>query len=411
MALDKSQGSITVKNEYTVDEVRLELAKAIQEKIDAYSQKLVELRNRELSKAEEVKEEKGSHDNCPLCGKEDAPHACVCLHKAGWKKSAKAEEVEKCGDMTVEKKAPSEVEKCGDMTKEEIVPTVVKSAKKADAKHADIARKVNKGELMIDRKNENVPGKRLKDVPEGSQTGVLPSDKKSKVIEAEGSGGDITKGKGVKKSEETLEKSKLGNVGRALAFGATLATAGAVPASIMGANSEDAVKQHTARLQAQVNARREAAVPSAPAAKPKAKLPGTDKKYPFGDARDNPGPLNTPFGKGEVPSAKPPTAPATGSNPPAASNTSKPKNAAPKMSAAPKPPPAPGAPAMKGEEKPNKSEKGSAKTTETQFDTGKVRGTIAQTPGKKPAYFVDEVKKSEMGNCLLCGKNEHAGKC
>ena len=48
-----------MKNEYTVDEVRLELAKAIQEKIDAYSQKLVELRNRELSKAEEVKEEKG----------------------------------------------------------------------------------------------------------------------------------------------------------------------------------------------------------------------------------------------------------------------------------------------------------------------------------------------------------------
>jgi hypothetical protein len=406
MALDKSQGSITVKNEYTVDEVRLELAKAIQEKIDAYSQKLVELRNRELSKAEEVKEEKGSHDNCPLCGKEDAPHACVCLHKAGWKKSAKAE-VEKCGDMSVAKNAPAEVEKCGDVTKDEMAPEVAKSAKKPNA---DIARKVEvkKGELMIDRKNENVPGKRLKDVPEGSQTGVLPSDKKSKVIEAEGSGGDITKGKGVKKSEEQLEKSR---VARAAALIGALATAGAVPTAIVHGTSEDAVNQHTARLQRQVNARREAAVPSAPAAKPKAKLPGTDKKYPFGDARDNPGPLNTPFGKGEVPSAKPPTAPATGSNPPAASNTSKPKNAAPKMSAAPKPPPAPGAPAMKGEEKPNKSEKGSAKTTETQFDTGKVRGTIAQTPGKKPAYFVDEVKKSEMGNCLLCGKNEHAGKC
>lgn len=340
-----------MKNEYTVDEVRLELAKAIKEKVDAYSQKLVELRNRELAKAEEVKEEKGSHDNCPLCGKEDAPHACVCLHKAGWNKSAaKSEEVEKCGDM-VAKKAPSEVEKCGDMTEknEEIVPTV-KSAKKPNA---DIAAKVKKGELMIDRKNENTPGKRLKEVPEGSDGGVLPSDKKSKVIEAEGSGGDITKGK-VKKSEEELEKS--GKVARALTAAAVLAGAGAVPAAIVSGTSPDAVKQHTAALQAKVNADREVAAPAAaPAAIKKPSLlsrigakintpmagPGAHRVEEAKPVEKKEKAPTKVAKNSSVPAAKPPTAPATTDAPPQSSNTSTPKGAAPKPSPTPKPPPLP----------------------------------------------------------------------
>lgn len=389
-----------MKNEYTVDEMRLELAKAIKEKIDAYSQKLVELRNRELAKAEEVKEEKGSHDNCPLCGKEDAPHACVCLHKAGWKKSAAKEEVEKCGDMSVAKTAPSEVEKCGDMAtekNEEVVPSVIKSAKKP---HADIAAKVNKGELMIDRKNENVPGKRLKEVPEGSESGVLPSDKKSKVIEAEGSGGDIAKGKGVKKSEEELEKAIPGRktIG-ALGAAAALATGAAIPEALKPVAGPGTHRAEEAG--------------AAPAAKPV--VPAKKKVIVA-----NPVEVKGHIAKNSnVPAAKPPTAAPTGANPPKASNTSAPKNAPPKATPAPKPPPAPGAPAMKGEEPANKfpeAWKGKAKagpapkSKDVKFDTGKVRGSM--TSGKKaPAVFVDEIKKSELGNCVLCGKNEHAGNC
>lgn len=64
-----------------------------------------------------------------------------------------------------------------------------------------------KSEDFINLKTASIPGKRLK---EKFKNGTTPDDKKSKKVEAEGSGGQITKGKSMKKSEKLAKAVEAG---------------------------------------------------------------------------------------------------------------------------------------------------------------------------------------------------------
>lgn len=69
---------------YGSSEWRQELAKALRERVDAYGKKMLELRQRELKKAEPSEPAPALKpvDSCPTCGNEDVPGKCSCLRKA-----------------------------------------------------------------------------------------------------------------------------------------------------------------------------------------------------------------------------------------------------------------------------------------------------------------------------------------
>ena len=57
---------------YTLPEVKQELAKALRERVNSFSQEMLALRKKELAKSEV----------CVLCGNLDKPGACTCLSKS-----------------------------------------------------------------------------------------------------------------------------------------------------------------------------------------------------------------------------------------------------------------------------------------------------------------------------------------
>lgn len=116
---------------------------------------------------------------------------------------AMAEKPEEKHDY-IEGKHSKTCKSCGDFAKKlnKAIPEKLPDNGKVANKERDIKDKnkeSKKSEDWISLNNSNDPEKRL--VNKG-KAGVTPDDKKSKVIEAEGSGGDIKKGKGLKKSEE-----------------------------------------------------------------------------------------------------------------------------------------------------------------------------------------------------------------
>jgi hypothetical protein len=85
--IKKAEGTTTMDDKvYEPKEWRQALAKAVKERVDAYSKTLLELRQRELKKnlgADPAlagpAPEMTPLDKCPLCGMEDVPGKCKCL--------------------------------------------------------------------------------------------------------------------------------------------------------------------------------------------------------------------------------------------------------------------------------------------------------------------------------------------
>lgn len=145
---------------YTAEEAVEILKKHTKEKVEAFEKSIKELRERELKKAL-IPTHRHDPGSIAGGGTEDIPAG-----KANPKGMAKMDLCKKCG------KAHKAMEKCGDM---QVVKSDLVDSK---GKRSD---------------NHTVAGS------------VLPDDKKSKVVEAEGSGGDISKGKSLKKEEPLMK--------------------------------------------------------------------------------------------------------------------------------------------------------------------------------------------------------------
>lgn len=135
----------------TVDDIRKSTIDMLKVRIEAYKDMLIEIREKELSKSEKPKGD-GASNNCATC--------------AGSGKSPFGKYQGKCSTCQ---------------------GTGEKSYRVKEGNGHPI-----KKEEFIDRNNEAIPGKRLKEAH--NPAGVLPGDKKSKVIESDGSG-EVTKGK------------------------------------------------------------------------------------------------------------------------------------------------------------------------------------------------------------------------
>jgi hypothetical protein len=81
--LKKSEDNMADEKIYEPKEWRQELAKALRERVQAYGQEMLRLRERELQKAETsiapAAPALNPMDNCPLCGQPDMPGQCRCL--------------------------------------------------------------------------------------------------------------------------------------------------------------------------------------------------------------------------------------------------------------------------------------------------------------------------------------------
>lgn len=175
-------GEEKLMKDHDLPEIRKAVADTIRARVDAYTTQLVELRQRELRKAER----KG--DVCITCGHLDSPESCSCLAKTEVKKNAmlgypagnslpvgmgKAEKCAKCGSMHMPMK------KCG-----ENLP--VKKEEKKSSPRASQARSV------IDETAEGavVPGEtKLISVKDGGEGGeylkVKKEEKKAGVKKAD----------------------------------------------------------------------------------------------------------------------------------------------------------------------------------------------------------------------------------
>jgi hypothetical protein len=100
--LIKKSEDNTMADEKTYEprEWRKLLAKALQDRVDAYAQQLLELRKRELAKAEQPEgvvkiELLAKNDKCPLCDMPDLPGKCKCLNGPLAKSIPKNDEAKK----------------------------------------------------------------------------------------------------------------------------------------------------------------------------------------------------------------------------------------------------------------------------------------------------------------------------
>lgn len=253
--LKKAERPMADEKEYDVNEVRAALVKTIKDRIDAYTDELVNLRKKEASLEkvsppgkykdlpEKLKEEGHSPESAFAIAwsayKKGKKHTKSELEKAfeeshpsgdgGMGMMMKEREVKKNAFMgygpqtgAVQNQVPgggnpsmNKAELCKEcgyehMAGEHKLKKDIKVKVKVKVKGVDgkeVKEEAKKSEDYIDMKSENDPKKRLKNV--GAE-GVMPDDKKSKVIEEEGSGGEIVAGKKMAKAAMGASASKTG---------------------------------------------------------------------------------------------------------------------------------------------------------------------------------------------------------
>lgn len=222
--LNPINGSHTVADKkHEINEVRQVLAKTIRDRIEEYSQEMMELRARELRKTA----------TCPMCGESDNPESCQCLRLqkaelakvtppgreeqvkelkgkvknpwavawASYNKGKKAKKTEKA--LSIEPPVQSPAMGLGP----EVQPVLkAEMCKQCKAEHvpgqhltvrpgrSENPPESKKSEDFINLKSPNIPGKRLKNK---GQAGVTPDDKAPVDMSDKdtGSGGQIKAGK------------------------------------------------------------------------------------------------------------------------------------------------------------------------------------------------------------------------
>jgi hypothetical protein len=399
--LTKTEGTTTMADEklHEPQEWRQSLAKAVKERVDAYSQELLALRQRELKKnlgADPAlagpAPEMTPMDACPLCGQEDVPGKCMCLQgPLAGPGPAPAMKAEKCADCGCD---PCE---CGDDCCKDCGKKDCCCAKKSDVmgdpksviKPPVPKAKISKAEEPKKPKRERPPVKcgacgetKPWEVSGANmcddcfdKKGVDDKGVAKKELDTKGKEPiKPTPGNGVK-----VKKLSIPGLKKALGDPAPNAGSrgGAPRPKLPGTGAKP---QYTGAMHAQAKAALGGGpkIGAAPAAPKAGGLPGAAPKPPAPGV----GTLKSPPGAGAAPAApkipgapKPAAAGAGGAPKAAPAAAALPKPAAAKAPAAPSPGSAPGAANM----------------------------------GKTEKTFAD--LKKTLGNCPLCSKEEHLGQC
>lgn len=441
--IKKNEGNTTMADDKVLEakEWRTALAKGLQERVDAYSKQMLELRQRELKKnlgadpmlvapAPAMK----PADLCPLCRKEDKPGKCMCLQgPAAPMPVAQAvqmvkDEVDSQASMHKDDEVvtpPDSVDKTEPMS-------IGQDAMKAEGGSMAMCEKCSKSHVGKCSMDEVKPGPALdKGITGGGGGGSVLMQSDKKIDKTASDGGAALAASAVEKKEfsadakakEPVKQHKAGGNGiqiKALKkdyispahkHGVSKPVTGPAPAPKPVSEAD-----HQADLKAA--GMKKALGDPAPNAGSRTtgapKLPGAAPKPQFGMANLAAGKAGlaaqgvkpmSPLGAPKLPGMGAAAAPKLPGAAPAAPKLPAPPGA-PKAPAAGtaglKPPPAPGA-AKPGSAAP-------AAAAPKPMMAPKPAAPAAPKPMGKSEKAAADLKKS-LGSCLLCAKPEHSGEC
>jgi hypothetical protein len=221
------ESSVSEK-EFTENEAASILMKAAKDKIAAFEVELRALRKSELSKSASIPPHEGHEGIAAGGGTEDIPSGKLKNSEKSEESSSKEEssgessvsktDLAAAGSIANSEKSASECEDCGKkdckcVAKKEVNEKLCKLCKK------DVCKCMAK-EMLVDAKGKT------------TESGIVtPFSDKVKDVKNEGSGGDIKKGKGLKKSLRDLHKSMLTkSLSKAMPFGNGIKAGSGTPA-------------------------------------------------------------------------------------------------------------------------------------------------------------------------------------